>query len=145
MASHRVGVLTACLCSYHLVSLFLFLLLSCSLECPYIILLLLMVMHMPVISLSLFVSWLCVDRQSVMNSCGLALYSILMLCWCFCIVFLEACVIGLLLLSWILLPVVWGLQSSLLHGWNSSDIIFLGHGVCLELSFYVAVVCFQTW
>ena len=36
----------------------------------------LMVMHMPGICSSLFVSWLCLDSQSAMNSCGPGLYSI---------------------------------------------------------------------
>ena len=30
----------------------------------------LIVMHMPGISSSLFVSWMCLDSQSAMNSCG---------------------------------------------------------------------------
>ena len=42
----------------------------------------LMVMHMPGISISPFVYWLCFDSQPVMNRCGPGLYSILMLCWC---------------------------------------------------------------
>ena len=54
-----------------------------------------MVMHMPNISSSPFVSWLCLDSQSVMNRCGLAY-----LVFWFCIsvsteVFFEACVINM--------------------------------------------------
>ena len=41
----------------------------------------LMVMHMPGISSSLFVSWLCLDSQSAMNCCCTDVYSILMLHW----------------------------------------------------------------
>ena len=52
----------------------------------------LMVMHMPQISLSLFVFLLCLDSQSVMNNYGLGLYSIhILYCciinsilWCLC-------------------------------------------------------------
>ena len=39
----------------------------------------LMVMHMPGISLSLLVSWLCLDSQSAVNICGPGFYSILLL------------------------------------------------------------------
>ena len=42
----------------------------------------LMVMCMPGIPLFLFVSWLCLDSQSAINSHGPALYSILMLYLC---------------------------------------------------------------
>ena len=44
----------------------------------------LMVMHLPGISSSPFVSWLCLDSQPMMNSYGPGLYSILMLFWSIC-------------------------------------------------------------
>ena len=51
----------------------------------------LMVICMPGISSSLFVSWLCLDSQSVMNSCTVFLcYNVV-----FVIVFFGSCVIGL--------------------------------------------------
>ena len=40
-----------------------------------------MFMLIPCISLSLFVSWLCLDNQSLMNNWDLDLYSILLLSW----------------------------------------------------------------
>ena len=57
----------------------------------------LMFMHMPHISSCLFVSWLCMDSQSAMNTCGPGLYSILY--WCIQSIFLEAYVTCLQCLS----------------------------------------------
>ena len=55
----------------------------------------LMMMHMSGISLSLFVSWLCLDNQSVKNSCGTGLYSIIMFNGCILHSIFEACVTDL--------------------------------------------------
>ena len=82
IAIQGIRVLAAWLCAHHLVFLFLFLLLLCSLVC-----LCMSLMHrwqctcLEFVYL-LFVSWLCLDSQSVMNSCGPCLCSILMLYWC---------------------------------------------------------------
>ena len=55
----------------------------------------LMVMHMIGTYLSLFVSWLCLDSQSVMNSCGPGLLNTDV----FIIIFFGTCVICLQHLS----------------------------------------------
>ena len=67
----------------HLIRLLpLFCLLSCSLGSLWMISLL--VMHMLDIFFLSVCLWLCLVSQSVMNSCGFGLYSILMLYWCIC-------------------------------------------------------------
>ena len=78
MASHGVHSLTEYLNTHNLMLPILSLLLSGSLECPCMTIALI-VMHMPGISSSLFVLWLCLDSQCAMNCCGPGLYSILIL------------------------------------------------------------------
>ena len=85
------------------------------------------------ISSFIFVSVLYLDNKSVV---------VVLVCtvfWCFTAVslayFFEAYVIGLQHLSWILLPVVCGLWSYLLHRQSNSSGIFVGHVVCLVLLF----------
>ena len=59
----------------------------------------LMVMHIPGISLSMFVSYLCLDRQSVRISCAQAFTAFLCSINAYIIAFFEACVVGLNRLS----------------------------------------------
>ena len=86
----------------------------------------LMGMHIPGISLSLFVSWLHLDSQSAISSYGPGLYTILVLYSCIVVVF-EPCVIGLhhLFLN-VATSSLWSVI--MLPSWaNSSCEIFLGH------------------
>ena len=81
VANCGVQVVIACPYAGHVFLLFLFLLLSCSLVCLCKTIAL-MLMHMPGISSSLFVSWMYLDSQLVVNSCGPGFYNILMLYQC---------------------------------------------------------------
>ena len=87
----------------------------------------LMVMCMPVISLSQFVSCLCLYSQFAVNSYAPGLYSILILYQCILngILWILYHRIAVSFLK--LLQVACDLQSLLFHGQNSSDNIFLGH------------------
>ena len=76
MAIHEVQFLTACLCAHHLALLFLF----CHIQSWYGHAWLFWI-DGNVHSLALFVLWLDLDSQFVMNSAASGLYSILMLYW----------------------------------------------------------------
>ena len=121
-ANCTVWVLTAYFGAHHLVFLFLFLLLSMQhfgmfIHDPIAF----MVIHMPDISSSLFVSWVCLVFLCCTDG--------------FTIVFFGTCVIGLQHISWRLPLLACGPQLHWLYGWSSRDENFLGHGVCLVLLF----------
>ena len=98
------------------------------------------VLHcIPGISLSLYVSWFCLDSPSAINSCGPGLYNILMLYWW--IHYSILCILcGRFITSYKLLPATCDLLSHWAHGWRSSCAIFLDYEVWLGLLF---LCCFS--
>ena len=92
----------------------------------------LIIMHMLGISSFLLVSWSCLDSQSILVQVG-----IVYLCCTdgFMVVLFEAYMIGLQHPYWRLPPVACGLYLCWVHGWNTGDECFLGHGVCLMFLF----------
>ena len=140
MVSHAVYILISYLSDHHLVLSTLFLLLACSLVYPCMTLLHLWLCLSRYFLIS--VSWLCLNRQTARNNCGLGFVQDIP---CYVdasvVIFFVVCMTDPLCLSWKLPPAFCDLLSCWLHGWSSSGGIFLGHAVCLELLSHVALTC----